>query len=400
MKILLLTPFYAIDKSLGLDEDTRAIHYFTKKWVGFGHDVTVIHNHVIPLKKPKNKVYAIKKKYKFNKAIISNIDGVKVRLYINNKFKLGSPKLSGKQKDNVWKDILGILESEKDRPDIIIIHFPTYYLNLLNELSRQFNIKIIGVFHNFDIKNIEKKDTRKLIIKNINAVGFRSRMIKKRFYQNVNPEIEHEFQVHSGVPDDVINNIDYNLLDNFGHNTVEILYVGKLNPQKNVDLIIRALKKLDSKYNFKFTIIGNGQEKTRLNKLVERSKFKNKIEFKSAISREKVLEKMKQSDIFVMPSTNETLGLVYLEAMANGCITIGTIGEGIDGIIKNNYNGILVKPNDLDSLKKSLERIMNLNEEKIRELQLNALNTMKKYSETNVASMYLKEIHKILNNKY
>src|SRR5699024_3256852 len=115
MKILLLTPFYAIDKSLGLDEDTRAIHYFTKKWVGFGHDVTVIHNHVIPLKKPKNKVYAIKKKYKFNKAIISNIDGVKVRLYINNKFKLGSPKLSGKQKDNVWKDILGILESEKDR---------------------------------------------------------------------------------------------------------------------------------------------------------------------------------------------------------------------------------------------------------------------------------------------
>src|SRR5699024_6411492 len=103
---------------------------------------------------------------------------------------------------------------------------------------------------------IEKKDTRKLIIKNINAVGFRSRMIKKRFYQNVNPEIEHEFQVHSGVPDDVINNIDYNLLDNFGHNTVEILYVGKLNPQKNVDLIIRALKKLDSKYNFKFTIIG------------------------------------------------------------------------------------------------------------------------------------------------
>src|SRR5699024_5269500 len=126
----------------------------------------------------------------------------------------------------------------------------------------------------------------------------------------------------------------------------------------------------------------------------------NKIEFKSAISREKVLEKMKQSDIFVMPSTNETRGLVYLEAMANGCITIGTIGEGIDGIIKNNYNGILVKPNDLDSLKKSLERIMNLNEEKIRELQLNALNTMKKYSETNVASMYLKEIHKILNNKY
>src|SRR5699024_5157736 len=183
------------------------------------------------------------------------------------------------------------------------------------------------------------------------AVCFRSRMIKKRFYQNVNPEIEHEFQVHSGVPDDVINNIDYNLLDNFGHNTVEILYVGKLNPQKNVDLIIRALKKLDSKYNFKFTIIGNGQEKTRLNKLVERSKFKNKIEFKSAISREEVLEKMKQSDIFVMPSTNETLGLVYLEAMANGCITIGTIGEGIDGIIKNNYNGILVKPNDLDSLK-------------------------------------------------
>ena len=53
-----------------------------------------------------------------------------------------------------------------------------------------------------------------------------------------------------------------------------------------------------------------------------------------------------QSDVFVLPSVNETFGMVYLEAMSQGCIPIGTSGEGIDGIIENGKNGYLCDRNN------------------------------------------------------
>lgn len=60
---------------------------------------------------------------------------------------------------------------------------------------------------------------------------------------------------------------------------------------------------------------------------------------------------MKKSHCFVMVSKGEILGLVYLEAMASSCVAIGSIGEGIDGIIVDGENGCLCTPADLEALR-------------------------------------------------
>ena len=44
-------------------------------------------------------------------------------------------------------------------------------------------------------------------------------------------------------------------------------------------------------------------------------------------------------NVWIMISKNETFGLVYLEAMARGCITIGSRNQGIDGVINHGVNG-------------------------------------------------------------
>ena len=56
-----------------------------------------------------------------------------------------------------------------------------------------------------------------------------------------------------------------------------------------------------------------------------------------------------------MPSYPEGFGIVYLEAMASGCITIGTEGEGIANLIKNGENGFLVPPDDPDDIAAVME---------------------------------------------
>ena len=64
---------------------------------------------------------------------------------------------------------------------------------------------------------------------------------------------------------------------------------------------------------------------------------------------------LKQHDVFIMISKNETFGLVYLEAMAVGCITIASRQEGFDGIIKHGYNGFLCEAGNQEELEKLIK---------------------------------------------
>lgn len=96
---------------------------------------------------------------------------------------------------------------------------------------------------------------------------------------------------------------------------------------------------------------------------------------------------MQNSDIFCMPSQNETLGLVYLEAMSKGCITIGTQNEGIDGIIVDHKNGFLVEPNEA-SLSKTLKQIFDMKEEELVKISDEAIKTAKIYTEKNMSKKY------------
>ncbi|HSA83737.1 MAG TPA: glycosyltransferase family 4 protein [Patescibacteria group bacterium] len=65
------------------------------------------------------------------------------------------------------------------------------------------------------------------------------------------------------------------------------------------------------------------------------------------------------SDIFVLPSENETFGQVFIEAMSCGVPVIGTKVGGIPEIISDNYNGFLVPPNDESILAQKIERVLN-----------------------------------------
>ena len=102
---------------------------------------------------------------------------------------------------------------------------------------------------------------------------------------------------------------------------------------------------------------------------------------------------MEKSDIFCMPSINETLGLVYLEAMSKGCLTIGTKNEGIDGIIINNKNGFLINPNT-ENLYECINKIFLLDISQKRKISEEAIETAKKCSEIEKSKYYLECILK------
>ena len=67
---------------------------------------------------------------------------------------------------------------------------------------------------------------------------------------------------------------------------------------------------------------------------------------------------MSKAQFFCMPSVREGFGIVYLEAMASGCVAIGTEGEGIADLIESGKNGFLVPPEDSEAIWQVMQRCL------------------------------------------
>lgn len=122
---------------------------------------------------------------------------------------------------------------------------------------------------------------------------------------------------------------------------------GNLIESKRVDVTIRAFAQLHEEYsNAKLVIIGDGPLRMRLESLCKELCIENSVEFKGQLKNDEVLAEMRRAAFFVMPSVNEGFGIVYIEAMSSGCITIGTKGEGIEDVIEDGTNGFLIPADD------------------------------------------------------
>jgi glycosyltransferase involved in cell wall biosynthesis len=140
----------------------------------------------------------------------------------------------------------------------------------------------------------------------------------------------------------------------------QILYLGRIDEQKNIDLILKAFKLASEKSpEIKLTIAGGGPLLNGMKNLAKQLSISNKTKFTGWISsRDEVTKTYKQSDIFVMVSS-ETQGLVATEAMACGMPVIGIKKYGLADLITHGKNGYLVDPGNYKQIAKFILKITN-----------------------------------------
>lgn len=138
------------------------------------------------------------------------------------------------------------------------------------------------------------------------------------------------------------------------------IQVGHLIPQKHQDITIRAFSAhAKTAPNATLTIIGEGSDRGRLEALCAELGISHAVRFTGQLPNKDVLAAMASAQFFVMPSHPEGFGIVYLEAMASGCITIGTEGEGIADLIRHGENGFLVPPDSPEAIVSVIEQCLN-----------------------------------------
>jgi teichuronic acid biosynthesis glycosyltransferase TuaC len=139
----------------------------------------------------------------------------------------------------------------------------------------------------------------------------------------------------------------------------EILAVGTLLPSKGHDLVLRAMAKLTPSFpQLRCMIIGEGPDNTRLQALARDLGIRQRVTFAGRQSRLEVAKAMRRCSLFALPSRNEGLGCVYLEAMSCGKPVIACLGQGIAEVIDHGKNGWLIPAEGLEELVEGLSAFL------------------------------------------
>ena len=172
-----------------------------------------------------------------------------------------------------------------------------------------------------------------------------------------------------------------------------LIYVGRLSAEKQIERIKPVLDKIPEA---SLALVGDGPYRNQLEKVFENTK----TNFIGYLAGEELASAYASGDIFLFPSSTETLGLVLLEAMAAGCPVIGANKGGIPDIINDGINGCLYDPDQKDNGKESLiaatKKILQDNSKK-EEMRIAARTEAEKW-DWNQATLQLKNYYtKTLN---
>lgn len=124
----------------------------------------------------------------------------------------------------------------------------------------------------------------------------------------------------------------------------ELLFVGRLAPQKGVDILLHSLALIPD--GWRLRIAGDGPERERLSALATNLGLRNRVEFLGWTQRDALPEIYRNADVFVFPSYDEGMPNVVLEALASGLPIVATRIAGNDQLVADGENGALVPPGD------------------------------------------------------
>lgn len=390
--VLLLTPVYPADDVH--KSTTPVVHYFAREWVKMGYNVLVIH---YPVNFPRL-VYLVAKPFKeiigtkMGSEIRSwpltekeyEIEGVTVKRFPLEKLKPHS-RYPHSQIVKAVELTKSYCREKNFKPDVILCHWANPTLEIMHNLKSFYNVPTCFVSHDvgFDLDTIFKNEAI-LYLQEQNLIGYRSGYIKFCIESKYHCKNKPNFLCNSGIPGDYILNKPRVIT-----NVKGFIFVGTLLKRKYPAEIVPAVYNAYREDDFSITYIGDGIETKRALAFAHKFGIENRVHMLGRMPRDKVVEQLDQHEVFVMMSKNETFGLVYLEAMARGCITIAAKKEGFDGIIEDGVNGFLCNAGDIVELTSIITKIKNMPIEELNMISLKAVETSKLLTDHKAAKRYI-----------
>ena len=128
---------------------------------------------------------------------------------------------------------------------------------------------------------------------------------------------------------------------------VLFLYVGRLDKEKRLDVLIHALR-LTGREDIEIAIAGHGAEKNHLQSLVKRLDLEDQVKFLDFVPGSELPTLLHSCDFFAMPSEAELQSLATLEALASGRPVLAARARALPELVKHGRNGYLFRAGDAE----------------------------------------------------
>lgn len=241
-------------------------------------------------------------------------------------------------------------------PSIITYHSCFKAISNTYTQITDFNSLYIRMFDNFLAKS-EANFLKK--VDKVTAVSY-----------NVANELSFHYGIDAERIDIIKNGVDTNFFTSpntkVKREEFSILYVGRLVYSKGLIDLVKSAKYVCKEFpNVSFILIGDGNLRPVLEKMVHKLRLKNNFLFLGIVtSRKELLNYYQRNSIFVLPSYSEGMPSSILEAMSCGMPIVATNISGINEIIVDGEAGLLVPPRNPERLADAIIKL--LSDEKLR----------------------------------
>lgn len=235
--------------------------------------------------------------------------------------------------------------------------------------SKLFGVKNIFYLHGADIYDPERiestpsgKGLFARILKKIGEemlqdsykISCQSNDIKQRI-ESIYPFVENKITLIPlpfKKPEFEINNIQKT-----SHNHVKLISIGRLVKRKGFEYLLLAMSLLPKYINVELELIGDGPLRSDLIILAKKYDLLDTVRIRGKVSEEEKYQLLAESDIYVLPSLHEGMGIVLQEAMYAGLPIISTNVGGQNDLLTNGINAIMIEPQDPEALKMAILKL-------------------------------------------
>lgn len=285
------------------------------------------------------------------------------------------------------------IKSSYNFSEFNLLHAHSLFTNgyIAYKLKMEYGIPYVVAVRNSDVNVFFKKmiHLRKLGVKILNSADkvvfisepYKKIILSKYVPESIRDKIERKsIVIKNGIDDFWIENINYTQ-KKISNNKLNILYVGNIDKNKNLVTTMKVVSKMSSIYNnITYTVVGKIKNKKIYNYLCKNKRFN----YLGIMDKEELINVYKDADIFVMPSINETFGLVYAEAMSQGVPVLYTKNQGFDGQFDEGVVGYSIECTSVKDIQKKIEMIIK----NYSTINVNCIELVKNYSWSRIEEIY------------
>jgi len=137
-----------------------------------------------------------------------------------------------------------------------------------------------------------------------------------------------------------------------------LVFVGRLTAEKQVEVILKAMTKLDPALNTTFDIVGGGDQRKQLEHLTAQLGLSDRVTFHGRTTDEELRALLSRASLFVIASIAELQSIATMEAMASALPIVAADAVALPHLVHDGENGHLFTPGDVDDLAAKLTAVL------------------------------------------